>query len=114
MAQVIDILTASVITATGQSAAVNPAPEGSIADNAEISIEIEVTAISGTTPSCQFSVLWSDDGTQWAAEPDNVGAAFTAVGNTVATIPIRGALFALAYTVTGTTPSFTVTAEAYA
>lgn len=113
MAQVINVLNAAVLTASGQSAAINPAPEGSIADNADLNIEIEVTAVSGTTPSCQFSVLWSDDGTHWAAEPDNVGSAFTAAGNAVATIPVRGALFALAYTITGTTPSFTVSAQAF-
>lgn len=113
MAQVINVLNAAVITATGQSAAVNPAPEGSIANNSELSIEIEVTAASGTSPSVQFSVLWSDDGINWAAAPDNIGAALTAVGNAVATVPVRGALFALAYAVTGTTPSFTVTAQAF-
>ena len=107
MSQVVTILTADVITATGQSGAFN------VGENPSIDVEVEVTAASGTTPSCQFSVLWSDDGTHWAAEPDDVGSALTAVGNAIATIPVRGALFALAYAVSGTTPSFTVNAQAY-
>lgn len=107
MAQVINVLSAAVITATGQSAA----QEVGLAEN--ISVEVEVTAASGTTPSVQFSVLWSDDGTSWAAAPDNIGGALTAVGNAIATVPVRAPYFALAYTVTGTTPSFTVTAKAF-
>ena len=107
MGQVATIFSGAVLTASGQSGPFN------IGVDANVDIEVEVTAVSGTTPSCQFSVLWSDDGTHWAAEPDNVGSAFTAAGNAVATIPVRGALFALAYTITGTTPSFTVSAQAF-
>lgn len=105
-----EILNAQVITASGNSGPIDLSSHGSVAQNAEISIELEITAVSGTTPSAQFSVLWSDDGTNWASFPDDIGGAQTAVGNVIATIPVRGGLMQLAWTVTGTTPSFTVSA----
>lgn len=112
MSQVFTLATNKTITANGQTAQ-NLGIEELVGQNAQVSIEVEVTAVSGTSPSVQFSVLWSNDGINWAAEPDNVGPAITAVGNVVATVPVRGALFALAYAVTGTTPSFTFSASAY-
>lgn len=112
MSQVFTLATNQVITANGQTEQ-NLGIEELVGQNAQVSIEVEVSAVSGTSPSVQFSVLWSDDGTHWAAEPDNVGTAITAVGNVVATVPVRGQLFALAYAVTGTTPSFTYSASAY-
>lgn len=113
MAQEYSVLSAAVITASGQSPTVNLQTEEIIGQNAQVSVEVEVTAVSGTTPSAQFTVLWSEDGTHWAGS-DNVGAAFTAVGNQIVTIPVRAPFMALAYTLTGTTPSFTVTAQAFA
>ena len=114
MAQVIPVLTAAVLTASGQSATVGLQLSETIAQQAEITIEVEASAVSGTSPSAQFVVVWSEDGTHWAADGDNVGAAMTAAGNQLATFPVRGPFLALSYVLTGTTPSFTVTAQAFA
>ncbi len=115
MGQITTIASGTVLTASGQTAAmkVQALDDGAVSQQAEISVEIIVTAVSGTTPSAQFSLLWSDDGVHFAADADTIGAAVTAVGNVLATVPVRAAYVAVAYTITGTTPSFTVTADTY-
>lgn len=97
-----EVITAQVITATGTSGTLNTA--GNL-----LNIEIEVTAVSGTTPSATFSVQWSMDGTHWAvpAVADSF-AAITAVGNAVGSFAPISPYWRLAWTISGTTPSFTV------
>ena len=115
MAQTTPLMTAAVLTASGQTAAISAQSLDALAlaEDAQVSIEVTATAVGGTTPSAQFSVLWSDDGTHWASESDNIGAALTAAGSVLGTFPVRGAFLALAYSISGTTPSFTVSAEAH-
>lgn len=115
MAQTTALMTAAVLTASGQTAAISTQSLDALtlAEDAQVSIEVTATAVGGTTPSAQFSVLWSDDGSNWASESDTIGAALTAVGSVLGTFPIRGAYLAVAYVITGTTPSFTVSAEAH-
>jgi hypothetical protein len=91
-------------TATGNSAAL---PVGS--NSATIELEVEVTAVSGTTPSMAVTVLWSEDGTNFG-NPDGSSDAFTAitgVTNVVKNLTVRAAYMQVVWTITGTTPSFT-------
>lgn len=95
----------AAITASGQSAAwVNDAIQGSVV------VDINATAVTGTTPSLTVQLQASDDGgTTWY----NVGAAssaLTAAGQLrLASTPVLEGMCRLNYTVSGTTPSFTVT-----
>ena len=100
------IVTAQAITATG-----NEATGHSIVGDS-LSVEIIVSAVSGTTPSATFSVQWSDDGVNFAAAtPADVFTAITAVGNAVQRFTSKGGFYRIAWVVTGTTPSFTTTIE---
>lgn len=103
------VTASSAKTVTGNSAAVR-VPAG-----ANVAILALVTAATGTTPSMTLSVLWSHDGTNFAA-PDGAADAFaaiTAAGNVVKSIPVKGEFLQLVWTITGTTPSFTFSASAY-
>lgn len=70
-----------------------------------ISLFLNVTAVSGTTPNLVVTVEESDDGTTWRA----VGsfAAKTAVSSERKSFSIAGDFYRLTWTITGTTPSFT-------
>lgn len=80
-----------------------------------LSIILNVTAASGTTPSLTVEVQWSNDGTTFfsASTPDAF-TAITAVGTALKPFQVKGRFARLKYTVTGTTPSFTLTATGYA
>jgi hypothetical protein len=68
--------------------------------------QLDVTAVSGTTPSMTVVVESTLDGTNW----DALGtfAAKTAAGREVITInPLIGRRIRARWTITGTTPSFT-------
>lgn len=100
------IITAQVITATGNEAG------GHSVVGDSLSVEIIALAVSGTTPSTTFSLLWSDDGVNFApANPADSFAAITGVSNIVQRFTSKGGFFRLAWLVSGTTPSFTTTVE---
>ena len=104
-------LNAQVITASGSSAAVEIPPMEQVGA-AQVAVNIDVTAASGTSPSITFSLEWSDDGSTWATpSPAQSFAALTAVSQVIEEFAVLGAFVRLAWTVSGTTPSFTVTAE---
>lgn len=106
------LLSAQVLTASGQTAAFEVPPQA-LPGQTEISLEVEATAVSGTTPSATFSLQWSDDGTDWdTPSPAQSLTAITAVGNAVESFTVQGVYYRLAYVISGTTPSFTVTARA--
>lgn len=78
-----------------------------------VAILVNVTAASGTTPSMTLAVQWSNDGIAWAAaDPPDTFTAMTAAGVVVKNFTVRAALLRLAWTITGTTPSFTFSADA--
>src|SRR5690242_21111593 len=110
MARLTDALAASAArTATGQGTAV------AIPDSAEnVAVSVLVSAVSGTTPSCTFSVEWSnDEGATWAqAETPDAFTALTATGNKVKDFTVKGRLMRLVWTISGTTPSFTFSSTA--
>lgn len=91
-------------TATGNSGAI---AVGSGAANLEL--ELEVSAVSGTSPTLVLSVQWSDDGTNFGNNDGSTDAfaSVNATGNVVKSIPVRAPYMQLVWTVGGTTPSFT-------
>lgn len=81
-----------------------------------IGVELNVTAVSGTSPSVTFSIQWSDDGGTWAdAEPPDTFDPITTAPTTAAKrFDVKAAYWRAAATVTGTnSPSFTGSANAY-
>ena len=79
-------------------------------------MSVNVTAVSGTTPSMALSVEWSNDGVNFGAGESPVTfAAITAAKNTQVRAPAQGTWLRLVWAITGTTPSFTfaATAEAF-
>lgn len=103
--------TGSPVTATGNSGAVKVINTQKV-DN--LSVILNFTAVTGTTPSLTASVEWSNDGTNFvaASTPDSF-TAITAAGSALKQFTVKGAYFRVVYTVTGTTPSFTGTASAF-
>lgn len=97
-------------TATGQTAGIAVPPRSE-----RIAVLVNVTAVSGTTPSCTFSIEWSHDNVTFATvdtTPDAF-AALTATGVRVKTFDAKGEYFRLVYTISGTTPSFTFASTVY-
>lgn len=95
-------------TTTGQSSAID------CGNSRNVALLVDVTAVSGTTPSATFSVEWSHDGTNWfAADPADVMTAITAAAKRVKYVDTKAPNMRLVWTITGTTPSFTFAAHAY-
>lgn len=107
--EIVSVLTSAARTATGQSAAqiVGRQPE-------TIAVFLNVTAVSGTTPSMTVSLECSvDGGTTWFTVKS--GTAITAVGKQVLVAQLSDGVtpvYRLNYALSGTTPSFTFTATA--
>lgn len=103
----ITVAASSARTANGNSGAVGP-------NTAQVlEIGVVVSAASGTTPSCAFSVEWSFDGVNFGAGESPVTfAAITAAKNTGLRTTMQAPYFRLVWTITGTTPSFTFTSTA--
>ncbi len=100
------ILTAQAITATGNEVG----GHSMVGDS--LSVQVNVTAASGTTPSMTLSVTWSNDGVTYSqANPADSIAAITTVSSLVARFTVKGAFYQIAWIVTGTNPSFTTTIE---
>lgn len=98
------------ITATGNSAGqyVGDLP------GPNLQLQVNVSAIGGTTPSYTFTPQWSWDNVNFGPV-DGGGDAFAAItanGTTVKSVPLRAPYVRLAYTVSGTTPTAAVTALA--
>ena len=100
------IISAQVITASGNEAI------GHTVIGDSLSVIINVTAISGTTPSATFSVQWSNDGTNFAdASPADAFAPITGIGTIDQRFTSKGAFYRLSWQITGTTPSRTTTIQ---
>ena len=69
-------------------------------------LTINITAVTGTTPSCQFA-LQAFDGIAWYNVPNVTIAAQTAAGKVIVPVTNFGDQLQLTWTITGTTPSFT-------
>lgn len=105
----LQLVAAQTITAAGNSAAL------SIADHVmgtSLLAQVNVTAASGTTPSLTVNVQQSPDGVTWVTT--DTFAAVTAAGVSNLRAEVRGRWARLAWTVSGTTPSFTTTVAPWA
>lgn len=84
---------------------------GSASDT--LDILVNVTAVSGTSPTCALTVEWSNDGTTWAkGDPPDAFTSITAATTVVKSFGTKGRWFRLVWTLGGTTPSFTFDASA--
>lgn len=109
----------TVVTVTANSAVITVdslATQNQGAPAAQyLSVNIVATAVGGTTPSLAAELQWSNDGVNFASasgSPDTL-VAITANGNQAKNFLTKGAFARLVYTVTGTTPTFTLSSTAY-
>lgn len=104
------IVTSAARGSTGNSGAIR-------SDRATVlNLAVSVTAQSGTTPTLDFSVEWSYDGTNFfQAQPaDSFTQITTVVPTTVVKrFDIKGPQFRLVWTLGGGTPNYTFSAIAY-
>jgi hypothetical protein len=94
-------------TTSGNSGALYAGPNAN-----QVDILLLVTAASGTTPSMTVSVEWSVNGTTFA--PAETPDAFTAVTTAISKakqFAVKAPYFRIVWTITGTTPSFTFSAD---
>lgn len=94
------------ITATGNGSSVAVPP------GATVAVNVLVFSATGTTPSITFEIQWSVDGGNWASADGTADtfAAITTVKNAAKNVTVKGSLMRLAWTVSGTTPNFSVQA----
>lgn len=79
-----------------------------------VALELNVTAVSGTTPSLTVSIEHSNDGTNWAAaDPVDAFAARTTTGRVFKNVTVKGRFIRLVWTISGTTPSFTFAVNSF-
>lgn len=79
-----------------------------------ISVGITVSTVSGTNAEATFGVQWSFDGDVWTdagQDPEDIIATLTAPGSRVRRIPVKAQYWRVGALVSGTNPSFTVTAN---
>lgn len=81
----------------------------------QLNVLVEVTASSGTTPTLDFTVEWSMDGTNFASgqAADSFTQITAATVRAVKQFAVKAPFFRLVWTVGGTTPSFTFAASRY-
>lgn len=95
------VVPSSARTTTGQSGAANSG--GQI-----VSLLVDVTVVSGTTPTLVVSVQWSNDGATWVdADPADAFTSVNATGRKVKTFDRKATQYRVVWTIAGTTPSFT-------
>lgn len=101
------ILASAARTTTGQS------PAFGVDSGETVAVLIDVTAVSGTSPSMTVNVEWTNDGSTWfVADPVDAFTAITAAGKKAKSFTVKGTAARLNYTISGTTPSFTFSAHA--
>jgi hypothetical protein len=92
---------ATPVTASGNSASVQVGGYNGLV------AYLNVTAVSGTTPSLTIKVQDSADGTTWYDVPSAAFTAVTATGQQRLVVNSIGNFVRAVSTVSGTTPSFT-------
>ena len=102
MATIQRVVPAALRSATGNSGYFQT-PQGT-----GLSILVNVTAVTGTTPSMAVTVEWTNDGINFAqADPADTFTAMTVVGAKVARFSQKALGYRVVWTLTGTTPNFT-------
>lgn len=84
------------------------------ADEKVLNLLVNVSAVSGTSPSMALSILWSNNGTDFhdADGTADTFAAITAASKKVKQFTVKGAYYRIDWAITGTTPSFTFSVSA--
>jgi hypothetical protein len=78
-----------------------------------MSININITAVTGTNPAATFRLQWSYDNVWWAeANPQDIIGTASAPVNVIQRFPVKAPYWRLAVVVSGTNPVFTCTANA--
>lgn len=104
MARVFTALPSAARTASG-SADIGGVPE----NQPELSVYVDVTAVTGTSPSMTITYQSSYDGVNYY--DNTAGVALTAAGRQLIKIPNNSGTYGrLSYALSGTTPSFTFSA----
>lgn len=97
--------TAKTVTGVGTVASLGSA--------SQVSVFVDVTAVAGVTPTLNLSVAWSLDGVNFSAGETPVAfASITTAKRTHLQVASRAPFCRLAWTIGGTTPSFTFSADA--
>lgn len=97
------VVASAARTTTGTSGA-NAIPQGAN----KVSLMANVTAVTGTGPTLDLTVEWSNDGTAWAVgEPTDSFTQITAVSAKAKEFVVKGAAYRVRWTLGGTTPNFT-------
>lgn len=80
-----------------------------------LNLLVDVSAVSGGTPSLTLSAEWSQDGgTTWAAaDTADAFTAITAAAVRVKRVDVKAPHYRVVWTITGTTPSFTFSVREY-
>lgn len=79
-----------------------------------LAVTVSVTDVSGTDATAVFSIQWSTDGGTWAdADPGDDFPPITAPCAIAKQFSVKAPYFRAVVKVTGTTPSFTGSANAY-
>lgn len=78
-----------------------------VADTSKLVCHLNVTAVSGTSPSMTVKLQDSSDGTNWVDIPSAAFTAATATGTQRLVVSDVGTMVRAVATITGTTPSFT-------
>lgn len=96
----------ATFTANGNSAAMDVSQATQY-----VNVEVVTSAVGGTSPNLVIVGQWSfDGGTSWSTSDGggDTWNAITANGQKMRQSTIKGPLFRLNYTITGTTPTFTI------
>lgn len=103
------VKTSGAQTTTANSGSIVLGGDTQFASAEWLSLVVDVTAVSGTTPNLALTLEWSLDGTTWATTdptPDGF-TAITATGTKIKRFPVLANFYRIVWTITGTTPSFT-------
>ena len=83
-------------------------------NGSDFCLGVNVTAFAGTTPSMALTLEWSFDGVSFGPGETAVAfAAITGAKTTTQRIPAQAPYYRLVWAITGTTPSFTFSANAW-
>lgn len=110
----VTILASAARTATGNSPGFKVPKGGEDTPATQLAVFVDVTTVTGTSPTMTPSVEWSHDGTTWfTTDPAETFTAITAAGKKVKVFTQKGPFARLAFTIGGTSPSFTFSATAF-
>ncbi len=105
-----EVVASAARTTTGTSSAITLDGLGE-----DVSLAVDVTAASGTTPTLDMTIEWSHDGgTTWmTADPPDAFTQITAAAKKTKVFAAKAPTYRVRWTIAGTTPSFTFQVRDY-